>query len=193
MENEMLDFVKALTHADRLRIIGALTTRTSATIKELAASLNLPFREVFNHLSFLEYIGVVRKENEMYSLKPEGVEALAQRQFDGNPRETYAPAPDLSQPRRKVLSAFLNADGSLKQIPSQPAKLQIILDYIVEAFTPGIIYTEKEVNLLLRRFHLDTAALRRYLVDRGMLERKSDGSQYWRPAPQVTPSTANRE
>lgn len=27
MENEMLDFVKALSHADRLRIIGALTTR----------------------------------------------------------------------------------------------------------------------------------------------------------------------
>lgn len=27
MENEMLDFVKALSHADRLRIIGALSTR----------------------------------------------------------------------------------------------------------------------------------------------------------------------
>ena len=55
MENEMLDFVKALTHADRLRIIGALTTRKSATIKELAESLNLPFREVFNHLAFLKH------------------------------------------------------------------------------------------------------------------------------------------
>jgi hypothetical protein len=84
-----------------------------------------------------------------------------------------------------VLKTYLHADGSLKQIPSQPAKLQIILDYVVEAVAPGVIYSEKEINLLMRRFHLDTAALRRYLVDRGMLERKSDGSQYWRPEPEA--------
>jgi len=181
MENRMLDFVKALSHADRLRMIGALTACQGATIKELAESLNLPFRDVFNHLSFFEYLGVVRKENDLYILNPDGVDALARRQFEGQPRESYTPAPDLNEQRRKVLTAYLNADGSLKQIPSQPAKLQIILDYVVEAITPGLIYTEKEINLLMRRFHLDTAALRRYLVDRGMLMRKNDGSQYWRP------------
>lgn len=180
MDAGMLDFVKALSHADRLRIIGALTTRQGATIKELAEALNLPFRDVLNHLSFFEYLGVVRKENDIYVLTPEGVDALARRQFEGQSRDTYAPAPKLSEQRRKVLKAYLNADGSLRQIPSQPAKLQIILDYVVEAFSPGVIYSEKEVNMLMRRFHVDTAALRRYLVDRGMLERKSDGSQYWR-------------
>lgn len=180
MEDKMLDFVKALSHADRLRIVGALTTRQGATIKELAESLNLPFRDVFNHLSFFEYLGVVRKENDRYILNPDGVDALARRQFEGQPRESYTPAPDLGEQRRKVLKAYLNADGSLKQIPSQPAKLQIILDYVVEAVAPGVIYSEKEINLLMRRFNIDTAALRRYLVDRGMLERKSDGSQYWR-------------
>jgi len=35
--------------------------------------------------------------------------------------------------------------------------------------------------MIIRRFHLDTASLRREMIDRGMLERKSDGSQYWRP------------
>lgn len=181
MEDKLLDFVKALTHADRLRIVGALTTRQGATIKELAESLSLPFRNVFNHLSFFDYLGVVRKENDRYILSPDSVDALARRQFEGQPRETYTPASDLGEQRRKVLKAYLNADGSLKQIPSQPAKLQIILDYVVQAVAPGVIYSEKEINLLMRRFHIDTAALRRYLVDRGMLERKSDGSQYWRP------------
>jgi hypothetical protein len=179
--SEMLDFVKALTHADRLRIVGALTIRKHATAKEIAESLNLPFREAFNHLAFLEHIGVVRQENEQYTLSPAGVEALARRQFEGKEREIYTPAPDLNDQRRKVLSAYLNADGSIKQIPQPPAKLQIILDYIVEAFTPSVIYTEKEVNLIIRRFHLDTAGLRRDMIDRGMLARKSDGSQYWRP------------
>ena len=180
-DNEMLDFVKAISHADRLRIIGALTTRKSATIKEVAENLNIPFRDAFNHLAFLEYISVVRKEDEQYFLNPDGVDALARRQFEGQPRESYTPAPDLNDQRRKVMSAYLNADGSLKQIPQQPSKLQIILDYIVEAFSPGVIYTEKEVNLIIRRFHIDTAGLRRDMIDRGMLERKSDGSQYWRP------------
>lgn len=181
MENEMLDFVKAISHADRLRIIGALTTRQGATIKELAETLNLPFRDVFNHLSFFEYLGVARKEGETYILNPNGVDALARRQYERKPREEYASPPGLDEQSRKVMKAYLNADGSLKQIPSQPAKLQIILNYVVESVSPGILYTEKEINLLMRRFHADTAALRRYLVDRGMLERKSDGSQYWRP------------
>ena len=122
----------------------------------------------------------MRKQHDRYILNPDGVDALARRQFEGQPRESYTPAPDLGEQRRKVLKAYLNADGSLKQIPSQPAKLQIILDYVVEAVAPGVIYSEKEINLLMRRFNIDTAALRRYLVDRGMLERKSDGSQYWR-------------
>lgn len=85
-------------------------------------------------------------------------------------RRNYQPFP------RFLANLSLHLNG-MKKIPSQPAKLQIILDYVVEAFTPGVVYTEKEVNMLMRRFHIDTAALRRYLVDRGMLERKSDGSQ----------------
>jgi hypothetical protein len=34
------------------------------------------------------------------------------------------------------------------------------------------------VNRVLARWHPDTAALRRYLVDEGFLDR--DGGQYWR-------------
>ena len=59
--------------------------------------------------------------------------------------------------------------------------LRVILDYLLEAFTPGLIYTEKEVNTIIRRFHPDTAGLRRDMINRGLLQRKSDGSQYWRP------------
>jgi len=74
----------------------------------------------------------------------------------------------------------LNADGSLKQIPPQGNKLLIILNFIVDAFAFDTNYTEKEVNTILRRFHVDTAALRRYLVDNGLMARESDGTRYWR-------------
>jgi hypothetical protein len=54
------------------------------------------------------------------------------------------------------------------------------LNFIVDAFAFDTNYTEKEVNTILRRFHLDTAALRRYLVDEGLMARESDGTRYWR-------------
>ena len=178
--NEMLEFVKALSHADRLRVIGVLAKK-NATAKEICDMLGMPFREVAQHLAMLEHGGIVQQQDEIWSLDTKNVESLSRRQFQGQPREGYTPSPDLSEKPRKVLAAYLNADGSIKQLPHEPTKLQIILDYILEAFTPGVIYTEKEVNMIIRRFHIDTAGLRRDMIDRGMLQRKSDGSQYWRP------------
>jgi hypothetical protein len=54
------------------------------------------------------------------------------------------------------------------------------LNFIVDAFAYDANYTEKEVNTILRRFHVDTATLRRYLVDNGLMARESDGTRYWR-------------
>jgi hypothetical protein len=83
-----------------------------------------------------------------------------------------------------LLAAHLNADGTIRQIPIQQAKLRILLKYIIPAFKPGVDYSEKEVNSILRRYHEDTAALRRYLVEASLLARESDGSLYWRsPVP----------
>ena len=179
-EHTILDFVKAMTDAERLRIVGMLTQR-AATPKEVADELHMPLRDSVDHLAFMQHVGIVRENEGRFELDTKGLEALAQSQFKGQPRESYAPAPDLKDKSRKVLAAFLNADGSIKQIPSDAGKLQVILDYLVETFTPGVVYTEKEVNTLIRRFNVDTAGLRRDMIDRGMLERKSDGSQYWRP------------
>jgi hypothetical protein len=78
------------------------------------------------------------------------------------------------------LKTFLNADGTLKQFPPMGNKLLIVLNFIVEAFAYDTDYTEKEVNTILRRFHVDTAALRRFLVDHGLMARESDGTRYWR-------------
>jgi hypothetical protein len=181
-ENEMLDFVKALSDADRLRIVGILT-QNPASAKEVAAELGLPFKDAMNHLAFMKFAGIVREKNDVYELDPEGLESLSRRQFAGKPRESYTPAPDLDAEKRKVLKASLNPDGSIKQIPLQPARLRVILEYLINAFTPGAVYTEKEVNIILKRFNADVSGLRRDLVDAGMLKRERDGSKYWREAP----------
>jgi len=172
---EVLDFVKAMASAERLRVVGALV-RGRATQAEIAEQLHLPVRDVYNHLAFLVYVNVVREEDGVYELDEKAIETLARGQFEGK-RPQYEEKPD---DVRKVLKAYLNADGTLKQIPMEKKKMLIILNFIVDVFEFDATYTEKEVNTILRRFNPDTAALRRYLVDHGFMAREGDGSKYWR-------------
>jgi hypothetical protein len=176
-ESEILPFVKAMASAERLRIIGILV-RGRGTQSEIAEQLHLPVRDVFNHLSFLARVGVVNETDGVYDLDEKAIESLARRQFEGK-RPSYEPKEEPEDVRR-VLKNFLNADGTLKQIPPKGSRLLIILNFIVDAFAFDTNYTEKEVNTILRRFHMDTAALRRYLVDIGLMARESDGTKYWR-------------
>jgi len=172
---EVIDFVKAMASAERLRVVGVLV-RKPATQAEIADQLHVPFRDVYNHLAFLIHVGVVREEDGIYELDEKAVETLARGQLEGK-RPQYEDKPD---DVRKVLKAYLTADGMLKQIPSDTKKLRVILNFIVDAFSFEATYTEKEVNTILRRFNPDTAALRRYLVDHGFMARESDGTKYWR-------------
>ena len=53
----------------------------------------------------------------------------------------------------------------------------------VRVFEVGVRYPEREVNALLAVWHPDTAALRRYLVDEGLLTREA--GLYWRSGGRV--------
>lgn len=178
---EMISFVKAMASAERLRIIGALV-QGRATPSKIAEQLGMQARDVFNHLSFLANVGIVAETDGVYDLDEKAIEMFARAQFEGK-RPTYATHEEEPEDVRKVLKNFLNADGSLKQIPAQGSKLLILLNFIVDVFAFDTNYTEKEVNTVLRRFHVDTAALRRYLVDNGLMARESNGSRYWRIRP----------
>ena len=175
---EMLDFVKAMMSADRLRVIGVLA-RGPATQAQIAEQLHLPVKDVFNHISFLVHTNVITETDGVYDLNEKAIETLARKQFEGK-RPAFDAKQEKKEDARKVLKNFLNADGTLKQIPPMGAKMLIILNFIVDAFAYDTNYTEKEVNTILRRFHMDTAALRRYLVDNQLMARETDGTKYWR-------------
>lgn len=80
--------------------------------------------------------------------------------------------------REVVLRAFLDAHGRLASIPSKHSKRLVVLDHLAQRFEPGVRYPETEVNAILRSAHEDVAALRRYLVEEGFLDR--EGGVYWR-------------
>ena len=176
---ELLDFVKAMVDADRLRIIGVLAKRR-ANKSEIAGRLHMSLRDVVDHLAFLEDVGVISLKDNLYGLNTEKIESIAREQL-GEEKPKYVPAPDLDERSRKVLVSCLEPDGTVKRLSSQPSQLKVILNYLVQAFKPGVDYTEKEVNTIIRRFHVDVSGLRRDLVDAGLLDRERDGSRYWRP------------
>jgi hypothetical protein len=76
-----------------------------------------------------------------------------------------------------VLRTFVR-DGRIVSMPAAMSKRRVVLEHVVLSFEPGVRYAEREVDAVLRAWHDDHAALRRYLVDEGLLGR-GDG-EYWR-------------
>ncbi|MGW0805895.1 DUF2087 domain-containing protein [Nonomuraea sp. NPDC002799] len=91
-------------------------------------------------------------------------------------RAQAEPAGALSAEER-VLRTFL-VDGRLTTMGMKRDKRLVLLRHIVTVFEPGVRYPEKDVNVALRAFHDDYAALRRYLVDEELLSREDN--VYWR-------------
>ena len=186
---KMLDFVKAMSDPERLKVIGALS-RGPHTASQLSEALGPSLREMVNHLAFLEYVGIViahaaeKKQDEVYELDSVFLEQLARSQFAGA-RPGFIPEPNAEEETRRTLAKFLDRDGKIRQIPnsrSQPEKFHIILNYLINAFETNRDYKESEVNSIIKHFNEDVSGLRRDLVEARLLARERDGSRYWRPA-----------
>lgn len=78
------------------------------------------------------------------------------------------------------ISNFLDKKGRLKVFPAKPGKRQAAMEFISSLFEKDKIYSEKEVNEILKSAHSfnDHVLLRRELIDRQLLFRTSDGKEY---------------
>lgn len=69
--------------------------------------------------------------------------------------------------------------GWQSEIDPQPAEnAAVILKHLAREFELGVQYPEAKVNQILGRYHEDYAALRRYMVDNGFLQREK--GLYWK-------------
>ncbi|MFU8793464.1 MAG: DUF2087 domain-containing protein [Acholeplasmataceae bacterium] len=66
----------------------------------------------------------------------------------------------------------------LKQFPAKEKKKYLVLLWIKDIFIKDVMYTESDVNTLLKPIYHDYVTLRRYLIDYQFLMRKRDGSVY---------------
>jgi hypothetical protein len=175
------DILRALADPERLAIAGSLA-RSHAGPGALADGLDLPIARVRKHLNRLAATGVIRLNDDRatYRLDPETLRWAAEQV--GPPRDAGMALAAANEDEEIVLRTFFR-NGRLIEIPSKESKRRIVLERIAIEFEAGTRYDEKEVNVIVGRFHNDYASLRRYLVDEGFLAREH--GIYWRTGGRV--------
>lgn len=180
---ELLAFFKALSNANRLKIV-ALLAKESLSVEEMAEILGLNSSTVSHHLSKLTKVGLISARPEsyynVYSLQLNVLSDMAERLLSDEMLPTVAEDVDVDAYDRKVLNAFLDENGRLIDFPAQQKKEEAVLRYIVKVFEPGRRYSEKEVTEILSQFNEDYARLRRDMVSLGFMNREGGGGAYWR-------------
>ncbi|MDH2430846.1 DUF2087 domain-containing protein [Sphaerisporangium sp. TRM90804] len=151
-----------LYQEDTLRVLSALVLSGDP------AGCGLPPDAVQRALERLQRGGLAVREGDGWRVRRERFRELLHATA-----EKPAPVPE----HERVIRNFL-VEGRLRAIPSRHEKLRAVLDYIARSFEPGVRYPEKDVNVILRAYHDDYAALRRHLVVEGMLGREAN--VYWR-------------
>ena len=165
--------VGLLADGHRRRVVAAVELG-ARHVDEVIAATALSSTQVAKALGRLVEAGLVVHGEDGLSLAGDVFQNAARLAHRRSPSTEFD---DVPEDARKVLRAFV-VDGRLRSIPVAPAKRMVILDWLAQEFEPGKKYSEKMVNLMLGQRYADTAALRRYLVDSGFLDR-ADG-QYWR-------------
>lgn len=183
MSEEVVAFFKALADANRLKIVGLLAQQPYS-VEELAALLNLKASTVSHHLAKLAQAGLVSAKADsyynVYQLDEKALKSKSQNLFSQENLAASVVDVDADAYDRKVVADFTRKDGGLKTIPAQRKKLEAVLRYVVKAFEPSKKYSEKQVNDILKKYHEDTASLRRELVGYGLMKREGGGGDYWR-------------
>jgi hypothetical protein len=162
-----------LAEPDRLRVVAALVLGASSAA-EVAERTGLPVKATMRALTRLEAGGLVESSKDGWTLAADQLKDVARA---AAPPEDAGDFGTADREAAAVLRAFVR-DGRLTSIPAHRGKRLVVLDHVVRVFEPGIRYPEREVNSVLRAFHDDVAALRRYLVDEGLMSR--EGGEYWR-------------
>ncbi|MCG8914879.1 DUF2087 domain-containing protein [Actinokineospora sp. PR83] len=167
------DLVRLIAEPERLRVFSALVLGATDTPAVLAAT-GLDAKTAVRALGRLQDGGLV----DGHTVRLDVVKDAARAAAAPRPVEDHGYA----DPDREALIRTFVRDGRLVSMPAQATKRRAVLEHIAQTFTPGIRYSEKEVNTLLRAWTADTptdhATLRRYLVDHTLLTRDHDA--YWR-------------
>ncbi len=178
-EENAIRMFKCLADKSRLQILKSLAVE-DMYVELLAERLNLTPATISFHLRKLSEIDAVKSYKTqyytMYSLCQDTfavkiLDILKEQSDEADLQEKREQAY-----RKKVIDAFFEY-GKLKSIPAQRKKERIVLEEIANAFQPGRIYSEREVNILIADFHDDFCTIRRDMISERLMDRDERG--YW--------------
>ena len=178
--DQLLRFFKVLGNESRLKIVGILANR-EATVGDLADLLDLREPTISHHLAALKELGLVQMQavgnTHIYSLDEDALIDLKKDVFSRAGMASLVQDVDASSWKQKVLQTFV-IDDRLTQIPAQRKKRLVVLQWLARQLEPDVRYSERELNEAIKRYHPDSASLRRALVSWKFMRR--EGGVYWR-------------
>ena len=181
---QLLQFFKILGHESRLQIVGLLANG-ERSVGELAAALKLTEPTVSHHLAMMKELGLLGSRSagttRIYWLDTSFLERMSKDIFSQANLATLVADEQEEDATQKLLQTFLE-EGRIKEIPAKRQKRLVILQWLVNQFEREVRYPEAEMNARLKQYHPDFAALRRYLIENGLMQR--EGGVYWRIDPE---------
>jgi hypothetical protein len=168
--------VAALLDPTRLAVAGALVG-AAQTVDQLVQAGGRSRREVLEAVATLRQVGLATESDGRFTIEADVIRQLGRDLAAEVPPMDRRIGYGMTDEERTVLARFFTGT-ELMEIPANRSSRLVVLQRLAIEFEPGHHYPESEVNEILGAVHEDTAALRRYLVDEGFLDRSA--GTYWR-------------
>jgi DNA-binding transcriptional ArsR family regulator len=191
-EDAILGMLKALADESRLALL-RLLNEGERTVGDLAHQVGLGEPTVSHHLARLRQAGLVTLRmagnHRFYRVNATGLARFKQLAAEierSQPTPEAVAADDQwvtelgwSAADQQVLREYTRG-RQLTHLPSKHKNLLVILRWLATLFEPDRLYSEAEVNAVLKAVYAqDHVGLRRDLVDLGYLRRERGGGKYW--------------
>ena len=191
-QEHILDMLKALAEESRLTMLRLLHEREHA-VGDLAERVSLTEPTVSHHLTKLREAGFVTLRmagnQRLYRINERGLANFKHlvAQIEVLPTVPHTTASDdgwisklgWNEEDQQTLREYA-VNSRLTHLPSKQKKLLVILRWLATLFEADKLYTEPEINAILKAaYETDYVGLRRDLVDFGYLRRERGGGKYW--------------
>ena len=171
-EPSSFDLLKQVVDPLRLAVLGSAVGQP-VSISSLEDQTGASRREIAEAIGSLRTVGLLDAEGRLV------VEALRSvaRAMPSEGEQATEIAGLWTTSEIDMLARFFDGDR-LRSIPSSATKRRLVLEFIAQRFEPGVRYHERDVNFSIQLIHPDYAAIRRYLIDEGFMDRADNA--YWR-------------
>jgi ArsR family transcriptional regulator len=167
---------KALADTSRITMLRIVMAQGPISAEQLSEHLKLVPSTISHHAQKLQQAGLVfaqkHKKQVFYSAN-EALLASNLNQLLQQPLATELEDRRHDVYRHQVLENFIQC-GRLLHIPAQRKKRRIVLEQIVQGLEPERIYSESELNVILKAWNEDVCLLRREMISEQLM-RREDG------------------